>query len=78
MSDKNPPLTDYQKTFYTPEEQELLKLGVHIVRYDYSESDVERAKNLVQSVRQFMGQSPFTEEELDSIISGLKINPNSN
>ena len=72
MTDKRPPLTDFQKITYTPEEQEMLKLGVHIIRYDFSDDEIEMAKNLVQTLRRFMGQPPLTEEQLDSIVERAK------
>ena len=68
MSTKKPPLTDYQKTVYTPEEQEMLKLGAQIIRYDFSSDDIQKAKNLVQVIRRFMGQPPFSEEELNHMV----------
>ena len=40
MSKRKPPLTDYQKTTYTLEEQKILKLGAHIIRYEYSEDQI--------------------------------------
>lgn len=73
MPDKKPPLTDYQKTVYTPEEQEMLKLGVHIVRRDEFNSDqIEQAKVLIQTMRRAVGQPPLTEEELDMLIERAK------
>ena len=72
MSKRKPPLTDYQKTVYTPEEQEMLKLGAQIIRYDFSDNEIQMAKNLVQKLRRFMGQPPLTEEELDSIAEQAK------
>ena len=75
MSKRKPPLTDYQKTVYTPEEQEMLKLGAHIIRYDFSDDEIQMAKNLVQKLRRFMGQPPLTEEELNSIVERAKSNP---
>jgi len=62
MTDKKPPLTDYQKTVYTPEEQEILELGAHIIRYEEFTNDLRRA----------IGQPPLTEEELDILIEQAK------
>ncbi len=73
MSNKKPPLTDYQKTIYTPEEQEMLKLGVHIVRRDeFSSDQIEQAKALIQTMRRAIGQPPLTEAELDMLIERAK------
>lgn len=73
MTDKKPPLTDYQKTVYTSEEQEMLELGAHIIRYDkYTSDEIEAAKNLIQTVRLAAGQPPLTEEELNMIIERAK------
>lgn len=74
MTNRRAPLTDYQKTIYTPEEQEMLKLGAHIIRYDFSDDEIQMAKNLVQKLRRFMGQPPLTEEELNSIVERAKSN----
>jgi len=68
MSKRKPPLTDYQKTIYTLEEQEILKLGAHIIRYEHSENEIEMAKALIQQLRQLMGKPLLTEEELDSMV----------
>jgi len=68
MSKRKPPLTDYQKTIYTLEEQEILKLGAHIIRYECSENEIEMAKALIQQLRQLMGKPLLTEEELDSMV----------
>jgi len=75
MSKRKPPLTDYQKTIYTPEEQEILKLGAHIIRYEYSEDQIEMAKSLIQTIRHFMGQPPLSEEELNSMVERAKNRP---
>ncbi len=72
MSNKKPPLTDYQKTVYTSEEQELLRLGAHIVSYEYSDDEIEMAKSLIQSIRQLMGEPLLTKEELTLIVNQAK------
>lgn len=72
MSDKNPPLTDYQKTVYDSGEQELLKLGTHIVHPGADE--VETVISLIQTIRHIMGEPPLTEEELTLIIEQAKNN----
>ncbi len=72
MPNKKPPLTDYQKTVYTSDEQKLLELGAHVIRYEYSNDEVEMAKALIQSLRQLMGKPPLTEEELSLIVEQAK------
>jgi len=73
MTKKKPPLTDYQKTVYTPEEQEILELGAHVIRYDgYTNDQIEAAKNLIQTMRRAVGQPPLTEDELDILIERAK------
>lgn len=73
MSNKKPPLTDYQKTIYTPEEQAMLKLGVHIARHDeFSSDEIKQAKVLIQTMRRAVGQPPLSEEELDMLIERAK------
>ncbi len=72
MSKRKPPLTDFQKTIYTSEEQEVLKLGAHIIKLDYSDDDIERAKELVQAIRQLTGKPPLSEDELNSMIERAK------
>lgn len=73
MTDKKPPLTDYQKTVYTPEEQEILELGAHIIRYEeFTNNQIKAAKNFIQTMRRAAGQPPLTEEELDILIERAK------
>ena len=73
MTKKKPPLTDYQKTVYTPEEQEILELGAHIIRYEeFTSSQIQAAKDLIQTMRRATGLPPFTEEELDVLIEKAK------
>lgn len=73
MTDKKPPLTDYQKTVYTPEEQKILELGAHVIRYDeFTTDQIEQAKAFIQIMRRAVGQPPLTEEELDMLIERAK------
>ncbi len=72
MTDKKPPLTDYQKTVFTSKEQKFLELGAHVVRNKYSEEDIDMAKSLIQTIRRLTGEPPLTEDELDLIIERAK------
>jgi len=73
MTDKKPPLTDYQKTVYTPEEQKILELGAHVIRYEeFTIDQIEQAKSFIRIMRHAVGQPPLTEAELDSMIERAK------